>query len=135
MARVDIATAPPSLGDVEVLYQSREALVSDPPQIHLDGTVAYTMGGSMSVPPSPGVYLIHDLRGVLYVGRTSHLHRRFSQHYVASHNDRVSKVLRRPMGRLEFSWMISELGEQEEVERDLIRAIQPLCNRMFYRSN
>ena len=134
MARLDIATPSPSLGNVEILYQSREALVSDPPEIRLDGTVDYTMGGSMSVPRAEGVYLIHDLRGVLYVGRTVNLHTRFVQHYRASHNDRVTTVLRRPMGRLEFSWMISELGEQEEVERNLIRAIQPLCNRLLYRN-
>lgn len=131
--RVDVAFCPTAT-EAEFIFQARQALVADPPDIHLDGTVAYSQGGSLSVPQRPGVYLIHDLRGVLYVGRTANLHQRYFQHYWGSHNNKVTAVLRRPVGRLEFSWIVSELDEQIELERDLIRAIQPLCNRLLYQT-
>lgn len=128
-------TLPRSIAEAEFIHQTRDALVYDPPEIILDGTVAYTVGGSLSVPHKPGVYLIHDLRGVLYVGRTANLHQRYFQHYWDSHNSKVTAVLRRPVGRIEFSWITTDLSEQAQLERDLIRAIQPLCNRLLYRNN
>lgn len=131
--RVDIAFCPTAT-EAEFIYQARQALVAEPPSIHLDGTVTYSQGGSLSVPQRPGVYLIHDLRGVLYVGRTANLYQRFFQHYWGSHNNSVTTVLRRPVGRLEFSWILSGMDEQKELERDLIRAIQPLCNRLLYQT-
>lgn len=126
---------PRSIAEAELIHHVRDTLVEDPPEISLDGTVAYSMGGSLSVPRGPGVYLIHDLRGVLYIGRTANLHQRFLQHYWDSHNSRVTAVLRRSVGRLEFSWITTDLGDQAQLERDLIRAIQPLCNRLLYRNN
>lgn len=126
---------PRSIAEAEFIHEIRNALVYDPPEIVLDGTVAYTLGGSLSVPQGPGVYLIHDLRGVLYVGRTANLNQRYFQHYWDSHNSRVTAVLRQPVGRLEFSWITTELSQQVQLERDLIRAIQPLCNRLLYRNN
>jgi excinuclease UvrABC nuclease subunit len=129
------AASPRSIAEAELLHHKRDALVYDPPEIDLDGTVSYTAGGSLSVPQRPGVYLIHDLRGVLYVGRTANLHTRYFQHYWDSHNSKVTAVLRKPMGRLEFSWINSDLGEQAQLERELIRAIQPVCNRLLYRKN
>jgi hypothetical protein len=128
-------TSPRSIAEAELIHRTRHALVYDPPEIDLDGTVGYTAGGSLSVPERPGVYLIHDLRGVLYVGRTANLHTRYFQHYWDSHNSKVTAVLRRPLGRLDFSWIISDRGEQSQLERELIRAMQPVCNRLMYRNN
>jgi predicted GIY-YIG superfamily endonuclease len=126
---------PRSVAEAELIHQTRNALVYDPPEIFLDETVNYTLGGSLSVPQKPGVYLIHDLRGVLYIGRTANLHQRYFQHYWDSHNCGVTAVLKSPVGRLEFSWITTDLSIQAELERDLIRAIQPLCNRLLYRNN
>lgn len=131
--RIDIAI-PPATSEADFIFQARQSLVSDPPEINLNGTVAYSQGGSLSVPARPGVYLIHDLRGVLYIGRTTNLHQRYFQHYWGSHNKQVTAVLRRPVGRLEFSWIASDIDEQVELERDLIRKIQPLCNRLLYQT-
>jgi predicted GIY-YIG superfamily endonuclease len=124
-----------STANVEFWPRVREALVQSPPEIALDGTVQYTAGGSIVMPPRPGVYLIHDLRGALYIGRTANLHTRYRQHFWGSHNDRVNVALQRPVGRMDFSWMIVDLNEQAAVERELIRAIQPLCNRLLYTTN
>ncbi|WP_421874605.1 hypothetical protein [Mycolicibacterium wolinskyi] len=125
---------PRATAEADALNKAREALVHNPPEVVLDGTVSYTIGGSLSVPEEPGVYLIHDLRGVLYIGRTGNLYKRYLQHYFDSHNSGVTAVQRRPLGRLEFSWMRVDLCEQVRVERDLIRAIQPLCNQLLYKS-
>ena len=130
-----VDAAPQSLAHAGVLSLLREALVYDPPGVVLDGTVQYTMGGSISVPEAPGVYFIHDLRGVLYVGRTVNLYHRYFQHYWDSHNTGVTAVLRRPVGRLEFSWMTVDACDLAALERDLIRAFQPLCNRLLYKTN
>jgi excinuclease UvrABC nuclease subunit len=126
---------PRSIAEAEFLHRIREALVHDPPEVVVDGTVDYTLGGSLSVPEEPGVYLVHDLRGVLYIGRTANMHQRYLQHYRDSHNSRVTAVLRRPLGRLQFSWMTVDVCDQARLERNLIRAIQPLCNRLLYRND
>jgi predicted GIY-YIG superfamily endonuclease len=130
-----LKSGPQSLAETVVSLDHRNALVHDPPEVALDGTVKYTLGGSIFVPEEPGVYLIHDLRGVLYVGRTGNLYQRYFQHYWDSHNSRVTAALRRPLGRLEFSWMTVDGCDQASLERELIRALQPLCNRLLYKAN
>src|SRR5215470_12662107 len=74
------------------------------PGITLDGTVWYRRGWSLSIPKEPGVYLIHDLRGVLYVGRTRNLLQRFEQHYHTTHSRLLAQAIARPVGLTWFSW-------------------------------
>ena len=80
------------------------------------------------MPRRPGVYLIHDMRGVLYVGRADSLRRRFEEHLAWSHNGDVRAALRSPVGVLHFTWSLADSLEQLELERELIRALRPLCN-------
>ena len=44
---------------------------------------------AIALPRSGGVYLIHDLRGCLYIGRSDCLKQRFHTHYELSHNRRL----------------------------------------------
>ena len=106
----------------------RRLLLTDPPALRLDGTVSYRPSWALAVPRLPGVYLIHDLRGVIYVGRTDDLHRRFEEHYHDSHNASVRQAIRVTVGDLCFSWVLVAAPTHIELERSLIRSFRPLCN-------
>ena len=109
-------------------------LVDQPPEVCLESTVPYNTGHAVRVPHSPGVYLIHDLRGVLYVGRSENLRKRYDQHYWRTNNPYLQKVLTKPVGELCFSWCEKGYPEQIAYERALIGAFQPPCNRQGYKS-
>lgn len=109
-------------------------LVGDIPVFKLDGTVEYNLGGKISVPMDYGVYLIHDLRGTLYVGRTENLQRRYDEHYWETNNPLLRAVICKPFHPLKFSWIISAYSDQVALERLLIRYFEPICNRMLCKS-
>ncbi|MGY1777736.1 GIY-YIG nuclease family protein [Geodermatophilus sp. SYSU D00804] len=106
----------------------RRTVVHEPPALHLDGTVAYVEGWALLVPATSGVYLVHDLRGFLYIGRTRNLNTRYRQHYWATHNANLVVALRHPIGQTQFSWICCDETTAVALERDLIRGFQPLCN-------
>ena len=108
--------------------QHRQLLLIDPPRVALDGAVSYRRGWALGVSESPGVYLIHDLRGMLYIGRADNLRRRFEDHLLRSHNPALRRALRTPVGPLTFSWVLVASSQQIEFERTLIRSFRPLCN-------
>jgi excinuclease UvrABC nuclease subunit len=86
----------------------------------------------MLVPRRPGVYLLHDLRGVLYVGSTRNLYRRFHQHYWLTANDLIALAMRQPFGELTFSWfLVADDTQRAALERVLIGWLQPPCNRVI----
>lgn len=111
-----------------VLASQRRRLITSPPVLEVAGTVRYRPAWALAVPRRPGVYLIHDLRGVLYIGRAEDLRRRYEEHLVASHNSDVRRALRSTIGILCFSWVLVAAPEQMELERSLIRSLRPLCN-------
>jgi excinuclease UvrABC nuclease subunit len=106
----------------------RRELIANPPLVELDGTVRYRGAWALAVPRRPGVYLMHDLRGVIYIGRAEDLRRRYEDHLDGSHNPYVRRALARTMGSLCFSWVLVAAPEQIELERSLIRSLRPLCN-------
>lgn len=110
------------------LHADRRRLISHPPDIALDGAVQFRLSWSLGVPASAGVYLIHDLRGILYLGRGDHLRRRFEEHYLDSHNPALRIAIRTAVGQLMFSWVLVAAPGQIELERNLIRSFRPLCN-------
>lgn len=115
-------------------YDWRRELAFNPPTVLFDGRIPARLGLVGCVPEEPGIYLFHDLRGVLYVGRTTKLRRRFRQHIDGSHNSWLAGALRRPVGDLGFGWFLADAGEQDDLERALIRTFQPLCNHLLYRT-
>lgn len=114
-------------------HRSRAArLLTGPFDLALDGTVSFTHTREWLVPEQMGVYLIHDLRGVLYVGRTNDLRRRFAEHYWVCGNQLLRLALRSPVGVLMFSW--SQHPDEitcAAAERRLIARFQPVCNRLL----
>ena len=106
----------------------RQRLLDGPPELHLDGLVPFRLGWDMAVPRDPGVYLISDLRGPLYIGRTGNLRRRYGQHYLGSHNELVNRALDRPLGEPSFAWVQIPEADHPTVERQIIGALTPICN-------
>jgi len=125
------ATTKPGL-DVGPGAGWRMDVVHNPPTLRLDGTVAYVEGWALLVPAESGVYFIHDLRGFIYIGRTNNLNVRFSQHYWGSHNRSLTAALKRPVGQIQFSWLMCEERVAVELEKDYIRGFQPLTNAVRY---
>src|SRR3954454_7730763 len=58
----------------------RRRLAAAARSVTVDGDVVYGQGFASAVPSDPGVYLIRDLRGLLYIGRSGDLRRRFVDH-------------------------------------------------------
>ncbi|MGR3435839.1 MAG: GIY-YIG nuclease family protein [Shimia sp.] len=78
-----------------------------------------------------GVYLIHDLRGVLYVGRSNDLRRRFDEHRLKPSNPYLAEAIRKPFGEMRFSWITTSNDRMTgKLERELSRWLQPPCNRL-----
>lgn len=106
----------------------RRLLIEPPPELSLDGSVRYRPSRAIGVPAAAGVYLIHDLRGMLYIGCAGDLRRRFEEHYLDSHNPDLRYAIRSAVGPLSFSWVLVAAPEHVELERLLIRSFRPLCN-------
>lgn len=110
------------------LRTHRALMIEAPPQLTLDGTVRYRPGWALGVPNLTGVYLIHDLRGTLYIGSATELRRRYEDHYLDSHNPSLRRALRSAVGPISFSWVLVAAPDHLEFERLLIRSFRPLCN-------
>ncbi len=108
----------------------REALLRLPPQVVLSAPIPLRQIRSFVVPDEPGVYLIHDLRGVLYVGRTINLRRRFREHCDARGNELIAVAQRSVFGLLSFSWeTVMDRRQRAQLEHELVSWLRPPCNR------
>lgn len=129
------ADVKPSPGERQAsLASTREKrsarLLRRPPDIDLAGPVPLQRIRGFVVPDDPGVYLIHDLRGVLYAGRSICLRRRFTEHCEARGNELIALAQRSVFGRLTFSWtFVPDARRRAQLERELICWLRPPCNR------
>ena len=97
-----------------------------------DGSVEMVLTREFMVPDDAGVYLIHDLRGVLYVGQSRKLKQRFAQHDRLRRNRLLRLAMSRPVGVMRFSWrLVDDEEERSAFERELIAILQPVCNRQL----
>jgi len=97
-----------------------------------DGSVELLLTRDFLVPDDAGVYLIHDLRGVLYVGQSRRMRQRFIQHDRLRRNRLLRLAMSRPVGVMKFSWrLVSDEDERTAFERELISILQPICNQQL----
>ena len=97
-----------------------------------DGTVELVLTREFLVPDDAGVYLVHDLRGVLYVGQSRQLRRRFVQHDRLRRNRLLHLAMSRPVGVMHFSWrLVADEDDRSAFERELVGILQPVCNRQL----
>lgn len=110
--------------------QQRQERLSLDLKIKLDGTVPFRRSSDLLVPLDAGVYIIHDLRGALYVGRTCALRRRFQEHEFQPTNPLITQARRNAVGPLMFSWIaLGDAKRRHAVEAELVQALDPPCNR------
>ena len=111
--------------------ETRTFLLTPPVEITLAGPVPLARRQAFLIPEDPGVYVIHDLRGILYAGRTSQLRRRFGEHCEARGNDLIALAQRHPFGVIAFSWAVEpEQSRRAQLERALVQWLRPICNRV-----
>lgn len=97
-----------------------------------DGSVEMVLTREFMVPDDAGVYLIHDLRGVLYVGQSRKLRQRFVQHDRLRRNRLLRLAMSRPVDVMRFSWrLVADEAERSAFERELVAILQPVCNRQL----
>jgi len=106
-------------------------ILSKPPNFLPRRSIPYEPAYRIGVPTEGGIYTLKDMRGVLYVGQTSCLWRRYGEHQDPD-NPRLQDALRHRAGQLEFGWRLVPVGERDEAERQLIRYFRPICNRVTY---
>lgn len=107
----------------------RIILLAPPPAIPLSGPIPLRRVRGFIIPDDPGVYLIHDLRGVLYAGRTICLRRRFVEHCEARGNELIGLAQRSVFGLLAFSWvLVPDRRRRAQLEHEFISWLQPPCN-------
>lgn len=94
-----------------------------------DGTADFVDSSLILIPKRAGVYLIHDLRGPLYVGVTENFTRRFHEHFWLGTNEALAKAVAQPFGPTLFTWFFeSDRKARFAIESQLIRALRPPCN-------
>ena len=122
----------PPQSRLRVVDKRRQALLHMPLDVELSGTTAFRHTRHIYVPKKGGVYLIHDLRGVLYVGRTRNLYRRFDEHYWFTGNELLALAMRQSFGEIAFSWITAnDERERIDLESRLIVWLRPACNRLL----
>lgn len=124
------ASIPPKR--VSPLSHNRALL--DVPYLTPQGSIPFRFTRTLLVPDRAGVYLIHDLRGALYVGKTTDLRRRFCEHYWLTENELLRMALRQRFGVVQFSWWTIEADpERAGLEAGLVAWLRPPCNRVMPR--
>lgn len=99
-------------------------------KVKFDGTAPFRRTSDVHLPREGGVYILHDLRGALYIGRTNSLLRRFGEHEDQPANPLIAMARESAVGTLYFSWItLPDARRRRAVEAELIRALSPPCNR------
>lgn len=115
----------------KLLNSLKNASRSDYPKF--DGTIGFSVFENIYAPKSIGVYFIHDLRGILYIGRTNNINQRFTQHSWVRKNRDLFKLSQNPMGKLKFSWVSAKTEKQAKIlETKWIRIFMPICNDILF---
>jgi len=119
--------------EVELVRRDRiERLLTREISWSPDGIVELVLTREFMVPDDAGVYLIHDLRGVLYVGQSRKLRQRFAQHDRLRRNRLLHLAMSRPVNVMRFSWrLVADDNERSAFERELVAILQPICNRQL----
>ena len=100
-----------------IIKSLSNAKKSDYPKF--DGSIGFNIFEKIYAPNNSGVYFVHDLRGILYIGKARNIHNRFTQHTWIS--------------KLKFSW-VNTKDEQtaDKFEKKWIRIFKPICCDKYY---
>jgi excinuclease UvrABC nuclease subunit len=101
-------------------------------KVGIASEVECTPRAILRVPRQPGIYWFRDHRGILYVGQTDSLRRRYKGHVRGTENRRLREYLGAPVGNLFRCWVLCSPTDLDVLERTLIRFFTPACNRILY---
>ena len=94
--------------------------------------VVVSMSSHTAIPTKPGVYFFHDLRGILYLGETSNLRRRFLEHLKKETNPKLADLSKNPWGKFSYSWIKkNNKREAEHFESKYLKMFEPICNELL----
>ena len=98
-----------------------------------EGSVQYKTPRAFTLPTNPGVYFIHDFRGILYIGEAKNLRNRFLQHHRNEENTLLKELVKYPFGDLRFYWLNAETKlKAVKIQKYWIRVFQPITNNIKY---
>ena len=98
-----------------------------------DGSVQYKLPRAFTLPTNPGVYFIHDFRGILYIGEAKNIKQRFLQHHNNEENALLKELVKYPFGDLRFYWLNAETKlKAVKIQKYWIRIFQPSTNVIKY---
>ena len=98
-----------------------------------DGSVQYKTPRAFTLPTNPGVYFIHDFRGILYIGEAKNIKNRFLQHHRNEENSLLKELVKYPFGDLRFYWLNAETKlKAVKIQKYWIRVFQPVTNNIKY---
>lgn len=96
-------------------------------------TLTFSSSQAIYAPTSTGVYFIHDLRGILYVGLTNNFRERLKQHTWIRKNKHLLNLSKNFFGPLKFSWVeFSSYKEAKRNEKKWIKVFNPICNETLF---
>lgn len=100
---------------------------------HFEGSVQYKFPRAFTLPTTPGVYFIHDFRGILYIGEAKNIRQRFLQHQRKEDNLFLKEMVKCPFGELRFYWLNTETKlKAVKIQKKWIRVFQPITNNIKY---
>ena len=97
-------------------------------------TVKYQQGFKYTIPESSGIYIIHDIRGPLYIGKSINLRRRYDEHFDEKSNFLIIKAYINQIGTIYFSWVTTTEQKLNILEKKLIQHFCPICNHIKFKN-
>lgn len=96
-------------------------------------TLTFSSSQAIYAPTTTGVYFIHDLRGILYIGLTNNFRERLKQHTWLRKNKNLLNLSKNFFGSLKFSWVeFSSYKEAKKSEKKWIKVFNPICNETLF---
>ena len=98
-----------------------------------DGSINFNIYDNIYAPKSIGVYFVHDARGILYIGRSINIYKRFTQHSWIRKNKDLYNLSKNPLGKLKFSWVKTKDEKMaEKLEENWVKMFLPFCNDILF---
>ena len=120
-----------NINKISNLGLNPESLKSYKPKF--DNSVVYNIFSAFVLPATPGVYFIHDFRGVLYIGESKNIKQRFIQHLSREDNFKLKVMISNPCGEVKFYWFeVPNKFKAIKMQKDWIRIFDPKCNNVKY---
>ena len=94
----------------------------------------FTLQNILAIPKKTiGVYIFYYNHDFVYVGQSTGVQERLTQHYSGSHNQKLSLWVEALDGDIQFTYLRCEDTEIDDLEKSLILFLQPITNEDQYK--